>query len=137
MHAHWIRVIAIAALGAVALSGCAAYQQKSRTKSLELQSQAYVKAIRWSKFDSAVGFLRARNGRLPPTNLNDYAGIRVTSSNMTLSSESADATEAQMIAVFNYYRSDQASVRSVTQTADWWWDDLDQAWYLDSGLPEF
>ena len=56
---------------------------------------------------------------------------------MTVSTDRPDSLEAQMTAVFDYYWTDSASLLSVTQRATWWWDPLDQAWYLDSDLPDF
>ena len=132
-----MRALALIMLGGVALVGCEAYKQQTKAKMLENQSRAYVKAVRWSKFSDATGFLRRRGGGQPPPDLSLYKGIRVTNSEMTVSSDGPDALEAQMIAVFDYYRDDAPSIRSVTQAAIWWYDPLDQAWYLDSGLPEF
>ena len=130
-------VLALVLIGAVAVTGCEAYKQQTKVKALELQSKNYVKAVRWSRFEAAAGYIRRREGGLPPPDVSVLKGVRVTNSEMTISSDRPDALEAQMIAVFDYYRDDSPSVRSVTQRATWWWDPLDQAWYLDAKMPDF
>ncbi len=130
-------MLALVLIGAVAVTGCEAYKQQTKVKALELQSKNYIKAVRWSRFEAAAGFIRRREGGLPPPDVPALKGVRVTNADMTISSDRPDALEAQMTAVFDYYRDDSPSVRTVTQRATWWWDPLDQAWYLDSDLPEF
>ena len=130
-------MLALAVLGVLTLTGCEAYKQQTKVKALELQARNYVKAVRWSRFEAAAGYIRRREGGLPPPDVSDLDGVRVTNSEMTVSTDRPDSLEAQMTAVFDYYRTDAPSVRSVTQRSTWWWDPLDQAWYLDSDLPEF
>ena len=132
-----MRAILLLVLGVVALSACERYQQATRAKGLELRARDYIKAVRWANFEAAASFLRRRDGALPVSSMDEFKGIRVTHSEMTVSSAGPEATEALMTAVFDYYSDDQPSVRETVQSVTWWWDPLDEVWYIDGGLPEF
>jgi hypothetical protein len=130
-------LLALALVALVALSGCEAYKRQSKAKALELSAREYIKAVRWSKFEAAAGFIRHRDGGPPFLDMERLKNVRVTDSDLTVSTDAPDAMEAQMTAVFDYYLEDAPAVRSITQTGVWWWDPLDESWYLDGTLPAF
>ena len=132
----WVRVLACASAMAL-LAGCAAYKAKSQSLLLEAQVKNYAKSIRWSDWETAVTFLRERDGTLPVLDITRYDGIRVTRSDYTVAAPAPDALEATMVASFDYQYPDSVSVRSVTQQALWWYDPTYGRWFLEGSLPDF
>lgn len=117
------------------LAGCAAVEKDRRANSLDAATKSYLAALRWSDFEAAVGFLPpdARPSELPAAfedlRLTRYEVVR---SPVMLTEDSA----SQTVAIEYLYEYNQI-VRRLTDRQAWQWDEEAQAWWLESGLPDF
>jgi len=130
------RLLALA-LAATLLAGCSAYQAKNEQLQLERLVRDYTKAVRWNDFEGAAIFLRDRDGSLPAVDFERLKGIRVTNYEYTVTAPTPGSQEARMTAVFDYQMPATMTVRTVTQSAIWWFDPAARAWFLEGGLPAF
>lgn len=123
--------------GLATLAGCAAIEEKKRTNLLADRVRAYTKAIRWGDFDLATRFLRRRDGESAQVDAGAIDGVRVTAYDHNIEAVGPAATEAMMVAKFDYQRASSATIREYKQTALWWYYTESQNWFLDDDLPKF
>ena len=128
-----VGVVAIATI----LAGCGAIEKKSRTAKLDRAVQGYAAAIRWGDIETVSGFLRPRKSDSPLPNLAMLRNIRVTSYQARVGASGPDADEARMVASFEYQKASSARLKSITQTALWWYDAETEGWFLDGSIPDF
>ena len=120
-----------------AFSGCAQIEQKSRANRLDQSVRLYVNSIRWGNFQTAAALTRVRQGEQPSLDPAVLGNLRVTAYSYRLVSVDETAGEASVDANFDYYFLDSGSVRSVSQTAVWYFDAEAESWFLDGTLPDF
>jgi hypothetical protein len=129
---------AVAALLVVAflVAGCAAVERDRRVMTLDSTTRAYQHAMRWGDFESALGFLppEKRQEQEWPAVFDDLRITRYDIQGPMVMLTDTQAT--QTIAVEYLYEYNQV-VRKVTDRQSWRWDDQAQAWWLESGFPDF
>lgn len=119
------------------LGGCAQFEQKSRANRLDQAVRLYVNSIRWGNFDTAAALTRVRQGEQPPLDSPVLANLRVTAYSSRLLSVDDTAGEARVTTHFDYYFLDSGTLRNVSQTDVWYFDETADSWFLDGSLPEF
>ncbi|MDX1513782.1 MAG: hypothetical protein R3174_08565 [Gammaproteobacteria bacterium] len=136
---HFIVVLVVLTCGALTagLGGCAQIEKNKRAKGLDTAVKLYASAIRWGNFETALALTRPREGEpaIPDNAL--LGSLRVTAYSSRILSVDEEAGEARVTTHFDYYLQDSGSVRSVSQTANWYYDAAAESWFLDGGLPEF
>ena len=118
------------------LTGCAAVEKDRRALSLDSSARAYLAALRWSDFEGATAFLppemRPQN-ELPPM----FNDLRITRFEILRPPVMLTDTQATQVVAIEYLYEYNQIVRRITDRQSWRWDEEAQAWWLESGLPEF
>lgn len=120
-----------------AIGGCTQFEQKDRAIRLDQSVQLYVNSIRWGNFDTAAALTRVRQGAQPTLNSSVLNNLRVTAYSSRILSMDETAGEARVRAHFDYYFLDSGTIRTVSQTGVWYFDETADSWFLDGGLPDF
>jgi len=128
--------VLVAALAGLLLTGCAAVEKDRRALSLDSTTRAYLAALRWSDFEGATGFLppEMRPQEELPAMFND---LRITRYEVLRPPVMLTDTQATQIVAIEYLYEFNQIVRRITDRQSWRWDEEAQAWWLESGLPEF
>jgi hypothetical protein len=123
-------------LAVLLLVGCAAVEKDRRALSLDSTTRAYLAALRWSDFEGAFGFLppETRLQQELPAGFND---LRITRYEILKPPVITTDTQATQTVAIEYLYEYNQVVRRITDRQSWRWDDQAQAWWLESGLPEF
>jgi hypothetical protein len=123
-------------LAVLLLVGCAAVEKDRRALSLDSTTRAYLAALRWSDFEGAFGFLPPEirlQQELPP----GFNDLRITRYEILKPPVITTDTQATQTVAIEYLYEYNQVVRRITDRQSWRWDDQAQAWWLESGLPEF
>ncbi|HEX9584026.1 MAG TPA: hypothetical protein VGB36_05950 [Gammaproteobacteria bacterium] len=129
--------LAVLTTALAGLGGCTQIEQKSRANRLDQSVRLYVNSIRWGNFDTAAALTRVRQGEQPPLNSSVLNNLRVTAYSSRVLSIDDTAGEARVTAHFDYYFLDSGTIRNVSQTGVWYFDEAAGSWFLDGGLPDF
>lgn len=130
---RWVLVLALLA---PLLTACESLQRKDQASRLQTSLKTYAASVRWDNLDTALGFLRPREGSAqPPRGLD---GLKVTGYAIRVNNVNEDSNEAEVTITFTYYFQDQGRLASVDQTEVWYYDDPSSAWVMDAtALPRF
>ena len=133
------RVVALlpAAVGVVALSGCAATRDNKRADDLRITVLLYLQSLRWGNYTTAIALLRRPDGTVPETDVARLEGLRVTTFDFEIVGGAPGQLEASMTATLDYYWEDQGKVRKIGQQSRMWWDATLEQWFIDDVLPAF
>ncbi len=119
------------------LAGCAQFTQKDRAHRLDQSVRLYVSSIRWGNFDTAAALTRVRQGEQPPLDRSTLDNLRVTAYSSQVLNFDETTGEANVTANFSYYLLNSGTVRNLSQTAIWYFDESARSWFLDGSLPDF
>ena len=111
-------------------------QKKNQASRLDQSIRAYVGAIRWGNFETAVAFAVPRAGA-QAVNPASFDGIKVTGYTVRIKSVSEAVDEADVHLSFSYYDDAQGTVGSIDQDATWYLDRERKSWLMDDVLPRF
>lgn len=131
-----LRLLATACM-ALALAACAEMEANERASSLDTSSSAYAAALRWGQYLEAARFRLPRSGPVTIPDVEPLKHIRLTSYEVTDQTINADATEARIEVVIDYYHDDIGRVDSLTQSQIWWYEPTEKRWFLETELPPF
>jgi len=133
-----MRWLAVGVVGAaLALAGCAQVDVREKAYRLETTIQAYRKALRWGEYQAAHGFVRRRDGAEPALDAELLESIRVTDYEVVRREVIDEASEAVVVTHINFYHADSGRVRNLADQQLWYYDEKDDRWFLDGGLPDF
>jgi len=121
---------------ALLLAGCAAVERDRRVMGLDSTTRAYQQAIRWSDFESALGFLPPEM-RLQQDWPAQFEDLRITRYEVISPAVMLTDTQAVQVVAIEYLYEYNQIVRKTTDRQSWRWDDEAQAWWLESGFPAF
>lgn len=134
----WSRLRAGALVGlALLLAGCSGIASKERAYGLNRAVKTYSHAVRWNKLSEASAYARPREGEIEPYDPAAYEGLNVISNDLSVGALNEDLNEASVDMTFGYHWDDSAVIRSMSQPTQWYWDEEDERWYMDGGLPVF
>lgn len=119
------------------LVGCASVQGAFRVAKFDEVSSTYEKAIRWKRYDVAKGFIKGREPEHKEPTLEALNKIRVTSYKVLNRGISEDNLRVEQTVRIAYHSTDQPTERSLVDTQLWEYDETQETWYLESGLPDF
>ncbi|MEK6551660.1 MAG: hypothetical protein AABZ50_08515 [Pseudomonadota bacterium] len=117
-------------------AGCASFSDSARMGVFEATARSYERAIRWSEFENAYGFVRAPAGAAVP-DFEQLKNIRVTNYDEIGAKLLPDGKTVEQIIRVQYVRTDRMAVRTLTVIQRWQYDDKEKRWFLQKGLPEF
>ncbi|MGQ0591804.1 MAG: hypothetical protein ACT4QB_03910 [Gammaproteobacteria bacterium] len=128
------RLVAAACVG---LAACAEMEANERVSSLDTSSNAYAAALRWGQYQEAARFRLPRNGPVTMPDVEPLEHIKLTSYEVTDQTMNADATEARIEVVIDYYHDDIGRVDTLKQSQVWWYEPTQKHWFLETELPPF
>nr|WP_296751296.1 hypothetical protein [Thioalkalivibrio sp.] len=111
-------------------------EKDRRAMGLEAATNAYQSALRWGDFDAAMGLLSPelrRDEELPQ----DLTDLRITRYEVVQPPVIRTDDSATQTVHIEYLFEYNQIVRRLTDRQVWRWDELDKAWWLQSGLPAF
>lgn len=117
--------------------GCATFMESRKMNRFDQAADAYGKAIRWSDFQAAQGFLKITSSEENLPDPDVLKQIRVVDYEVNQSHPSADKQTVQQVVTITYYRSNESLVKELTENELWQYDELSGKWLLNSGFPKF
>ena len=120
------------------LMGCASLDlEKGRWQKFDQTSKAYLLSYRWGDYDLVYGFRKPPNPNEEAPDVQDLSDLRVTSYKVKQTIMSEDETVVIQIVDFEYYRTRNVTLRTLTDRQRWEYDEEKERWYLTSDLPRF
>lgn len=110
---------------------------KERTELLAKYMSRYRDMITWGHYDEAAGYLRSNEGTKTPTDLKQITRYRVTDYDVKKRLLTDDGHEAWVVAIIQYYELDNGLLNTLRDEQLWWYDEVEERWYLGSSLPQF
>ena len=118
--------------------GCAGLDlEKKNWKKFDQTSKAYLLSYRWGDYDLVYGFRKPPKINEEAPNVQDYSDLRVTSYKVKQTIMSEDETVVIQIVDFEYYRTRDITLRTLTDRQRWEYDEEKERWYLTSDMPSF
>ncbi len=126
----------------VLVSGCAAVKAKSQADKLDRTVTEYASSLRWSFYREAISFHVNRDGKFAEVDIDQLESIAVTDFNIISktiipSSEKGGVNEAIIEAEVSYYHKSQGTLREMSLSQIWWYNEEFKAWMIESDFPEF
>ena len=120
------------------LMGCVGLDiEKENWKKFDQTSKAYLLSFRWGDYELVYGFKRPPNSNEQAPDVQDFSDLRVTSYKVKQTIMSEDETIVVQIVDFEYYRTRDVILKTVTDRQRWEYDKEKKRWYLTSDLPNF
>lgn len=120
------------------IAGCASLaDEKESWMKFDEISRSYLLALRWGEYEAAYGFkkLPGANEKLP--DFEDLKDVKVTFYRVKQTIISEDEMIVLQIVDLQYYRMRNVTVKTITDTQKWEYDQEKERWYLVSELPNF
>ena len=120
------------------LMGCAGFDmQKDSWGKFDQTSKAYLISFRWGDYDLIYGFKKPPGINEQAPEVQDFSDLRITSYKVKQTVMSKDETVVIQIVDFEYYRTRDITVRTITDRQKWEYDEEKKRWYLVSDIPTF
>lgn len=117
--------------------GCAGIQTAKQMNLFDATARAYLRTLRWGDYETAYAF---KNPQSTDDKLPDFetlSQIRITAYNVKQTILSEDQTKVLQVVDFQYYRTNDVTVKNLIDQQKWEYDKKAERWYLMSDLPEF
>ena len=133
-----IKIIIKFVIPMLLLVGCAGLQmEKDNWKKFDQTSKAYLLSYRWGDYDLVQGFKKPPSSNEQAPDVRDFSDLRITSYKVKQTIMSKDETIVIQIVDFEYYRTRDITLRTITDRQRWEYDKEKERWYLTSDLPSF
>lgn len=122
------------------LAGCAdmpVIGKRTRADAFQSAAESYGKMLRWGYYDEAAKFLHARDGSRVDADLARVSRYRISSYQIGSQLLADSGREGRVVAAIEYYDIDSGVLHTLRDEQYWWYDDVDDRWYLGSPLPAF
>ncbi len=116
-------------------AGCS-IGDKARMEVFEATARSFGRAIRWSEFENAYGFVRAPKDA-PVPDFERLKNIRVTNYDDVGVKMLPDGKTVEQVIRVQYVHVNRMSERSLTAVQRWTYDEENKRWFLVKGFPEF
>lgn len=105
---------------------------------LEQSIATYTSALRWGHYENAAVYrLRRDGGPVKPLNREEYEGIRIIACDELERVLNEAQSEAMVTLSISYYYEDAGIAKTITDRQTWWFDPVEEHWFLDGDLPHF
>ena len=126
----------------VLVSGCAVVKARGQADKLDRTVKEYASSLRWSFYREAISFHVSRDGKFAEVDIDQLESIEVTDFNIISktiipSSEEGGVNEAIIEAEVSYYHKSQGTLREMSLSQIWWYNEEFKAWMIESDFPEF
>jgi hypothetical protein len=120
------------------LMGCAGLDmKKDNWGKFDQTSKAYLLSFRWGDYDLVYGFKKPPDINEQAPEVQDFSDLRITSYKVKQTIMSKDETIVIQIVDFDYYRTRDITLRTITDRQKWEYDEEKERWYLVSDIPSF
>jgi len=123
-------------LVAVLAGGCASVSEKARFEVFEATARAYARALRWSEYENAYGFVKASDKEKAP-DFERLKNIRVTNVQDVGVKLRPDGKTVEQIIRVQYVRLNRMAERTITVVQIWEYDFNAKRWFMLKGFPTF
>ncbi len=121
------------------LAGCQTWKTMQNRESMdrfERATKVYGSALRWGHFNTAVGYLRSRDGTpLEPTGEFDR-DQRAVAYEIQTSTILNEGDEVLLEAKNDYFSANTGMVKTIIDRQHWWRDAEGGHWFLEGEIPE-
>jgi len=123
-------------------SGCGRIVARGQADKLDRTVTEYASSLRWSFYREAISFHVSRDGKFAEVDIDQLESIAVTdfdiiSKTIIPSSEEGGVNEAIIEAEVSYYHKSQGTLREMSLSQIWWYNEELKAWMIESDFPEF
>ena len=119
-----IKIIIKFVIPMLLLVGCAGLQmEKDNWKKFDQTSKAYLLSYRWGDYDLVHGFKKPADINEQAPDAQDYNDLRITSYKVKQTIMSKDETMVIQIVDFEYYRTRDVTLRTLTDRQKWEYDE--------------
>ena len=120
------------------MMGCAGLEiEKDNWQKFDQTSKAYLLSYRWGDYDLVNGFRKPPNTNEQAPQDQDFTDLRITSYTVKQTVMSEDQKVVIQIVDFEYYRTRDVTLRTLTDRQRWEYDEEKGRWYLTSDMPSF
>ena len=124
-------------LGLVLLFPIACATTPDELELLDKSFTAYERALRWQDYDLIISFHKNEREKLTVEKRKYLKRFRVTGYNVVYSSVEPGNTKANQVIEIKYYDENYATVRDLTISNKWEYDENIKHWQLTNDLPDF
>ncbi len=129
-------------LSVMLTSGCGRIEARGQADKLDRTVTEYASALRWQFYREAISFHVSRDGKFAEVDIDQLESIEVTNFNIISktiipSSEEGGVNEAIIEAEVSYYHKSQGTLRDMSLSQIWWYNEEFKAWMIESDFPEF
>jgi len=129
-------------LSVMSISGCGRIEARGQADKLDRTVTEYASSLRWSFYREAISFHVSRDGKFAEVDIDQLESIAVTdfdiiSKTIIPSSEEGGVNEAIIEAEVSYYHKSQGTLREMSLSQIWWYNEAFKAWMIESDFPEF
>ncbi|MCA9771435.1 MAG: hypothetical protein KC466_03445 [Myxococcales bacterium] len=127
-HQRWI----LGLLLLTAVAGCSAYEARTRKSDLRDAVEAYNRAIRWDRIQTASDFvpLDERSGFVETYSAAE-GKLRIAEYDIIeIHQDPADDRIATARVKITYYRTPSVTIKTVKQNQEWFYDDEQETWLI-------
>lgn len=118
----------------LALSGCGTINKEKKSTAMDAALTTYGEAIRWAYWDTAYGYIHPDKRKAAPEYLDN---VRVTNYDVVQPPVMRSDEELEQVARIEYVHKDTQRVRTLSDRQIWSYDEESNAWWLQSGVPQF
>jgi len=111
--------------------GCASISEKARMEVFEATARSFARAVRWSEFENAYGFVKASD-KHPVPDFERLKNIRVTNVEDIGVKLRPDGKTVEQVIRIQYVRLDRMIERTVTVIQHWQYDEKVKRWFIIS-----
>jgi len=104
---------------------------------LDRSFTAYERALRWQDFDLVIAFHKNEQKKLTAEKRRFLKQFRITAYNVVYSKIDPDEKHASQTVEIKYYNTAVATVKELTITNRWEYDDKAFRWQLTNDFPDF
>jgi len=119
------------------LPGCNQVKSTQQASAYEDAVTRYAASLRWGRFEDARTFHRSRAGETPAIDIEKLEQIRVTGHTIRKKSITPELDAGFTEVELKYYGNDSVTIKKLTFSHHWWYDDNSKRWFIESGFPIF
>lgn len=117
--------------------GCKKHELRERGDALNYSIQVYGSMVRWGEWPDAAAYHKPREGEPVLPDFERLDGIRVTDYKILGSVGNPDSGEAVVETRIDYHLAFDNRIRTLHQRQQWYYNEDDERWWLESPFPDF
>jgi len=126
--------LALAITAALMVNGCGTIEKDKKIAAMDATLTSYGEAIRWGYFETAYGYVHPSRRKPVPSYLEN---VRITSYEVLQPPLMTGDKDLAQVVRIEYVHEDEQRLRSVSDRQLWSYDMEANAWWLQSGVPQF